>query len=35
LDVEENEFLRKDEALVGKRLHKEHMLLSPKIKDVI
>jgi hypothetical protein len=35
MEDEETEFLRRDEALVGKRLHKEHMLLSPKIKDVI
>ena len=34
-DEEEDQFLKKDETLCGKRLHKDHMLLSPKLKDLI
>ena len=33
--TEEDEFLHKDEAIMGKRLHKDHMLLSPKLRDLI
>jgi hypothetical protein len=33
--TEEDEFLHKDEAVMGKRLHKDHMLLSPKLRDLI
>jgi hypothetical protein len=32
---DEEEFLGKDEALMGRHLHKDHMLLSPKLKDLI
>jgi hypothetical protein len=34
-DEEEDQFLKKDETVTGKRLHKDHMLLSPKLKDLI
>jgi len=33
--TEEDEFLHKDEAIMGKKLHKDHMLLSPKLRDLI
>lgn len=33
--TEDDEFLHKDEAILGKRLHKDHMLLSPKLRDLI
>ena len=33
--TDEEEFLHKDEAIMGKRLHKDHMLLSPKLRDLI
>jgi len=33
--TDDDEFLHKDEAILGKRLHKDHMLLSPKLRDLI
>lgn len=34
-EEDEDQYLRKDETVTGKKLHKDHMLLSPKLKDLI
>ena len=34
-EEDQDQFLRRDEAITGKGLHKDHMLLSPKLKDLI